>query len=232
MGASSPNRVHNVHLMGELLDGTVIQPGETFSFNRVVGPRTPERGFLEGQMIFAGVLIPSIGGGVCQTGTTIFNAAFEAGLPITERTNHSFYISHYPIGRDATVSWGGPDLVFKNDLEHPILLHTEWTDETFTVSLFGTGQSRTVVSETSKPKSFTQPKLQFAIDPTAPPKSVRTTDGGGPGFDVNVHRKVFEDGKLLREDDFPTRYTPENPTRVYGPKAKAPAGAFVLPTTG
>jgi vancomycin resistance protein YoaR len=232
MGPSSSNRIHNVHLMGELLDGTIVRPGETFSFNRVVGPRTPERGFLEGQMIFAGVLIPSIGGGVCQTGTTIFNAAFEAGLPILERTNHSFYISHYPMGRDATVSWGGPDLVFKNDLEHPILLHAEWTDETFTVSLFGTGQDRSVVSETSKPQNFTQPKLQYAIDPTAPPTSVRTTDGGGPGFDVNVHRKVFEGGRLLREDDFRTRYTPENPTRVYGTRANAPAGAFVLPTTG
>jgi len=81
MGASSPNRIHNVRLLGDLLDGTLLEPGETFSFNKVVGPRTPERGFLEGQMIFAGVLIPSIGGGVCQTATTVFNAAFEAGLP-------------------------------------------------------------------------------------------------------------------------------------------------------
>ena len=232
MGASSPNRVYNVHLLGDLLDGTLLRPGETFSFNEVVGPRTPERGFLEGQMIFAGVLIPSIGGGVCQTATTVFNAAFEAGLPIAERVNHSFYISHYPMGRDATVSWGGPDLVFTNDLDHAILIEADYTDETFTVTFYGTGQERTVESETSEPARLTQPKLQFAVDPTAPPKSVRKTEGGGPGFDVTVRRRVYEDGKLIREDEFFTRYTPENPTKVFGPGKKPPEPYFVLPTTG
>ena len=69
-------------------------------------------------MIVGRLLLPSIGGGVCQTATTLFNNAFELGLPILERHNHSFYISHYPLGRDATVSWGGPDFEFRNDLEH------------------------------------------------------------------------------------------------------------------
>ena len=232
MGASSPNRIHNVHLLGDYLDGTLLEPGETFSFNEVVGPRTPERGFLEGQMIFAGVLIPSIGGGVCQTATTVFNAAFEAGLPIAERVNHSFYISHYPMGRDATVSWGGPDLVFTNDLDHAILVEADYTDETFTVTFYGTRQERRIEAETSEPTRFTKPKLQFAVDPTAPPKSVRRTDGGGPGFDVTVRRRVFEGEKLIREDEFFTRYTPENPTKVFGPGKKPPGPYFVLPTTG
>jgi len=232
MGASSPNRIHNVHLLGDLLDGTLLEPGETFSFNKVVGPRTPERGFLEGQMIFAGVLIPSIGGGVCQTATTVFNTAFEAGLPVAERLNHSFYISHYPMGRDATVSWGGPDLVFTNDLDHAILIEADYTDETFTVTFYGTRQGRTVEAETSEQTRLTKPKLQFAVDPTAPPKSVRKTEGGGPGFDVTVRRRVYEDGKLIREDEFFTRYTPENPTKVFGPGKKPPEPYFVLPTTG
>ena len=108
MGLSSSNRIWNVHLLGNYLDGTIVKAGETFSYNEVVGPRTIARGFREGQMIFGGVLIPSIGGGVCQTATTIFNAAFEAGLPVSERHNHSWYISHYPMGRDATVSSGRP----------------------------------------------------------------------------------------------------------------------------
>ena len=116
MGTSSSNRIHNVQLMAQYIDGTVIKPGDTFSFNDRVGPRTVERGFREGQMIIGSLLLPSIGGGVCQTATTLFNNAFELGLPIVERHNHSFYISHYPMGRDATVSWGGPDFVFKNDL--------------------------------------------------------------------------------------------------------------------
>src|SRR6185436_17393894 len=101
MGPSSSNRIHNVHLMADYIDGTIVKPGETFSFNESVGPRTPERGFLEGQMIVGSLLLPSIGGGVCQTATTLFNNAWELGLPIVERHNHSFFISHYPTGRDA-----------------------------------------------------------------------------------------------------------------------------------
>jgi vancomycin resistance protein YoaR len=232
MGESSANRIWNVHLLGDYLSGTIIKSGQTFSYNKEVGPRTAERGFREGQMIFGGVLIPSIGGGVCQTATTVFNAAFEAGLPITTRYNHSFYISHYPVGRDATVSWGGPDLVFRNDLKNAILVKVTYTNTTFTVSFYGTKQGRRVEASTSTPTNYTQPKLQYAIDPSAPPNSVRTAAGGGPGFDVNVHRKVFQDGKLLREDDFFTRYVPQNPTAIYGPGKTPPGPYFYLPSSG
>jgi vancomycin resistance protein YoaR len=230
MGESSPNRIWNVQLLGRYLDGTILKPGQTFSFNKVMGPRTPERGFREGQMIFGGVLIPSIGGGVCQTATTIFNAAFEAGLPIRERTNHSFYISHYPIGRDATVSWGGRDLVFKNDLDHAILIKASGTSETFTVSFYGTKQGRRVVASKTDPTNYTSPQLQYAIDPTAAPGSLRTTEAGGPGFDITVFRTVYEKGRVLRKDKFLSRYTPENPTAVYGPGSTPPGPYFVLPT--
>jgi len=232
MGLSSSNRIWNVHLLGNFLDGTIVKAGETFSYNEVVGPRTIERGFREGQMIFGGVLIPSIGGGVCQTATTIFNAAFEAGLPVSERHNHSWYISHYPMGRDATVSWGGPDLVFKNDLKHAILIDVSYTDTTFTINFYGTKQGRKVTSTTASPTNYTQPKMQYAIDPTAAPGSKMVVAGGGPGFDTNVHRKVFEHGKLIREDNFFTRYTPENPTTVYGPGGKPPGPYIILPTSG
>jgi vancomycin resistance protein YoaR len=232
MGLSSSNRIWNVHLLGNYLDGTIVNAGKTFSYNDVVGPRTIERGFREGQMIFGGVLIPSIGGGVCQTATTIFNAAFEAGLPVSERHNHSWYISHYPMGRDATVSWGGPDLVFKNDLKHAILIDVSYTDTTFTISFYGTKQGRKVTSTTASPTNYTQPKMQYAIDPTAAPGSQTVVAGGGPGFDTNVHRKVYEHGKLIREDDFFTRYTPENPTTVYGPGGKPPGPYIILPTSG
>ena len=232
MGESSANRIWNVHLLGDYLNGTIIKSGQTFSYNKEVGPRTADRGFREGQMIFGGVLIPSIGGGVCQTATTVFNAAFEAGLPIKTRYNHSFYISHYPVGRDATVSWGGPDLVFRNDLKNAILVKVSYTNTTFTVSFYGTKQRRKVVASTSTPTNYTQPQLQYAIDPSAPPNSVRTAAGGGPGFDVNVHRKVYQDGKLLREDDFFTRYVPQNPTAIYGPGKKPPGPYFYLPSSG
>jgi vancomycin resistance protein YoaR len=231
MGASSANRIWNVHLLGDYLDGTIVKAGQTFSYNKAIGPRTVERGFREGQMIWGGVLIPSIGGGVCQTATTIFNAAFEAGLPILQRSNHAFYISHYPVGRDATVSWGGPEFVFKNDLKNAILIKVRYTNATFTVSFYGTKQGRRVESTTSALTNYTQPKLQYAVDPGAPRNSVRRTAAGGPGFDVTVFRKVFQRGKVIREDRFFTRYKPENPTAIYGPGKTPPGEYFYLPSS-
>ncbi|MGH3040310.1 MAG: VanW family protein [Gaiellaceae bacterium] len=232
MGESSANRIWNVHLLGDYLDGTIVRAGQTFSYNREIGPRTVERGFREGQMIWGGVLIPSIGGGVCQTATTIFNAAFEAGLPILSRSNHAFYISHYPMGRDATVSWGGPEFVFRNDLKNALLIDVSYTNATFTVTFYGTKQRRRVESTTSSPTNYTQPKLQYAVDPSAAPNSVRRTSAGGPGFDVSVQRKVYERGKLIREDDFFTRYKPENPTAIYGRGRTPPGPYFYLPSSG
>ena len=183
MGESSSNRIHNVHLLGDYLDGTIVEPGQTFSYNRNIGPRTVERGFLEGQMIWGGVLIPSIGGGVCQTATTIFNAAFEAGLPILARSNHAFYISHYPMGRDATVSWGGPEFVFRNDLKNAILIDVTLHRSRRSRSR-STGRSRGAGSSPRRasPANYTQPELQYAVDPGAPRNSIRRTSRGRPGL--------------------------------------------------
>ena len=193
MGVSSSNRIWNVQLMARYIDGTIIEPGEVFSFNRVVGQRTVERGFREGQMIVGSLLLPSIGGGVCQTATTLFNNAFELGLPIVERHNHSFYISHYPLGRDATVSWGGPDFEFRNDLPTGILIKSSYTSSTLTFTFYGTPSGRRVVSTTSPQTNWRQPKTSYAYDPYAPAGSIRTSEGSNEaGFDVTVHRTVFQ----------------------------------------
>ncbi len=231
MGVSSSNRIHNVHLMADFIDGTVIEPGGTFSFNDVVGPRTPERGFLEGQMIVGSLVLPSIGGGVCQTATTLFNDAFELGLPIVERHNHSLYISHYPLGRDATVSWGGPDFVFRNDLEHGLLIKSSYTDSTLTFAFYGSPERRRVVSQTGPKTNWKSPTMTYAVDPRAPRGSVKVVHGSGAsGFDVSVTRKVYDgDGKLLRSGVFRSRYVPEGPTAVYGPGRTPPGPYYVIP---
>lgn len=230
MGTSSSNRIHNVQLMAEYIDGTVVAPGKTFSFNESVGPRTIERGFREGQMILGSLLLPSIGGGVCQTATTLFNNAFELGLPIVERHNHSFYISHYPLGRDATVSWGGPDFAFRNDLKSGILIKTSYTSSTLTFSFYGTNPGRKVVSSTGPRVNWRSPQVTYALDPYAPAGSVRTVAGSNQsGFDVTVSRKIYEHGKLLRRDAFTSAYVAVGPTRIYGPGRSIPGPYFVLP---
>ena len=233
MGVSSSNRIHNVHLMADFIDGTVIEPGEVFSFNHVVGERTAERGFLEGQMIIGSLVLPSIGGGVCQTATTLFNDAFELGLPILERTNHNLYLSHYPMGRDATVSWGGPDFRFRNDMKHALLIKSSYTDSTLTFTFYGTSEHRRVVSETGQPTRWTSPSMNYAVDPNAPPGSVKVVNGTGEkGFDVSVTRTVYDaHGKQLRHDVFRSHYIPDSPTTVYGPGKTPPGPYIVLPKT-
>ena len=119
-----PNRIHNVQLVAQLIDGKLIAPGATFSFNAATGDRTADKGFREAPVIINGELTTGLGGGVCQVSTTVFNAAYEAGLKITERTNHALYISHYPQGRDATVNYPDVDLKFVNDTAHWLLLRT------------------------------------------------------------------------------------------------------------
>jgi vancomycin resistance protein YoaR len=233
MGDSSSNRIHNVHLMADFIDGTVIKPGEVFSFNKVVGPRTAERGFLEGQEIIGSLVLPSIGGGVCQTATTLFNDAFEAGLPILARINHNLYLAHYPLGRDATVSWGGPDFQFRNDLKHGILIKTSYTDQTLTFTFYGTPEGRRVVSHTSKQTNWTRPGMNYAVDTRAPHGSVKVVKGTGElGFDITVTRTVYDAaGKKLRHDVFKSHYIPDSDTTVYGPGRTPPGPYIVLPTT-
>jgi vancomycin resistance protein YoaR len=233
MGVSSSNRIHNVHLMADFIDGTVVAPGEKFSFNDVVGPRTADRGFLEGQEIIGSLVLPSIGGGVCQTATTLFNDAFELGLPILSRTNHNLYLAHYPIGRDATVAWGGPDFQFQNDLKHGLLIKTTYSDQTLTFTFYGTSEGRRVVSHTGAQTNWTKPSMNYAIDPNAPRGSAKVVTGTGElGFDVVVDRTVYaRSGKKLRSDVFKSHYIPDSPTTVYGP-GRTPAGPYiVLPTS-
>ena len=136
----TPGRLNNVQLVSQLIDGTLIKPGGTFSFNGTTGERTAAKGFQEAPVIINGELQNGLGGGICQVSTTVFNAAFEAGLPIDARTNHALYISHYPLGRDATVNYPDLDLKFSNDTGHWLLLRTFVGAGSLTVNLYGTAR--------------------------------------------------------------------------------------------
>src|SRR6476660_8376832 len=130
-------------------------------------------------MIIGSLVRPSIGGGVCQTATTLCNDAFELGLPILARTNHNLYLAHYPVGRDATVSWGGPDFQFRNDLKHGLLIKTSYTDQTLTFTFYGTNEHRRVVAHTGAQTNWTGPSMNYALDPNAPRNSVKVVQGTG-----------------------------------------------------
>lgn len=199
-------RVNNIHTLADALDGTLIPPGGTFSFNDTIGERTAEKGYQEANAIVNGKLVPQLGGGICQVGTTIFNTVFFSGLPVVERKNHSQYISHYPTGRDATVSWGGPDFKFKNDTEHWVLVATGYTNSTVTISLYGTKPGYEVTYETGPWTNIVNPPIREVPDPTLPAGSRVVDEKGVSGRTIVVVRHVKQGGAEIRTDTFKSVY--------------------------
>ena len=131
-------RVRNIQRIADIVRGVYLVPGETLSLNEYVGPRTVENGFFSAGAIRQGHLIEEVGGGVSQFATTIFNAAYFAGMDFVEYRSHSLYFSRYPYGREATISSPAPDLVMTNTTDYPILIWTSYTDESITVSMYST----------------------------------------------------------------------------------------------
>ena len=225
MGVSSANRIFNVALLAHYLDGYVIPPKAVFSFNSAVGPRTAERGFREGQAIENGLLVKSIGGGVCQVATTVFDAAFLGGYSILERHNHSFYISHYVKGLDATVADGGFDLRFANDTDHAIVIRASMTPKTMTIVFLSHPTGRTVSWTAGTESNFSEPKTRHIADSETAPKTIDQQTLGERGFDITIRRTVHNaDGSVLRAGDFPSHYTAEDIVFKVGKGAQLPAG--------
>lgn len=213
---SNGARVHNIQQVAGILDGLVIRPGETFSFNSSVGPRTLAAGFDEAPVIRDGVLTPGVGGGICQVSTTLFNTVFFAGLPVAERKPHSFYIDHYPVGRDATVSYGSVDFKFRNDSDSVLLLSVVATDNSVTVSLAAPAWDREVEYSTSEFYDVVEPRStaenpRRLRDPALSRGTVSDIEAGVTGRTVDVHRVVKGAGEtVLFEDDFRSTYGPKD----------------------
>ena len=218
-----PNRIHNVQLVAHLVDDKLISPGATFSFNKTTGDRNAAKGFLVAPVIVNGEVTTGLGGGVCQVSTTVFNAAFEAGLKITERTNHALYISHYPQGRDATVNYPDVDLQFVNDTGHWLLLRTFVGPGSLTVGLYGTPTGRKVTSTTTPLVSHGKPPVKKTVDPTLKPGAKVIDDPGLAALTTSVTRKVYErGGKLLYDDTWYSSYRALPELLRVGPKKKKP----------
>jgi vancomycin resistance protein YoaR len=204
------NRIHNVQLVARLIDRHMIAPHSTFSFNKTTGERNAAQGFLEAPVIINGELKTGLGGGVCQVSTTVFNAAFDAGLPITSRTNHALYIDHYPLGRDATVNYPDTDLTFQNDSDHWILLRTIVGSSSLTVRLFGTPLHRRVEAQTSPLKETGPAPVKREPDSHLFVGEKVVEEYGQPSRSVSVRRLVFDaKGKLLFDTTWYSSYLAE-----------------------
>ena len=221
LNAGTPDRVNNLRRAIELLDGALVPPGGTFSFNERVGPRTLERGFRPAPVIIADEYEEDVGGGVSQVATTVFNAAWEAGVKILERNPHSLYISRYQLGRDATVNYPDLDLRFLNDTETWVLVAASWNDSSITVSLYGGGPERRVESSEGTVRVTGPGPVRRVPDPTLEKGTTLVEEEGSSARATTVTRKVYTaDGGLLHDETWNTSYRGEHRIIRVGTKPK------------
>ena len=200
------DRITNLQLATRLINGTTLAGGQTFSFNDVVGPRTEKRGFRVAPTIMDNEYQDAFGGGVSQVATTVFNAAWEAGLDLTVRRAHSLYISRYPLGRDATVNYPDVNLEFINDTKHWVVMRGENGDTGITIRILGAPTNRHVESVAGPLKSTGKPKVERVPDPTMHVGEKVVEDAGEPSRQVTVTRTVYQGDKVLYEETFTTYY--------------------------
>ncbi|MFN3373723.1 MAG: VanW family protein, partial [Chloroflexus sp.] len=241
---SAPYRVTNIQAGMRLLHGVLIAPGEEFSFNQTIGRIDGSNGFVEGYAIIQNRTQLEWGGGICQDSTTVFRAAFWAGLPITERWGHSFYINWYDRygfgpygdgpGMDATIFTGGPDLKFLNDTGGWILMQTlvDTQRHLAEVRLYGPDTGRKVLLEgpviTNRTPAPTEPV--YVAVPSRPVGQPRQSDKARGGMDILFTRIVLgPDGKEIERREFVTRFKPWPDIFEYNPADLGPDGK-PLPT--
>jgi vancomycin resistance protein YoaR len=228
---TNTNSGTNIRVVAEEVDGALVMPGETFSLNTFTGPRGTAQGYVPANVISGGELSTAVGGGISQFATTMFNAVFFAGLEDVYHKPHSFYISRYPAGREATVYEGVIDLQWRNDSDTGVFIDTNWQPGSITVTLYGT--KRYEIESISGPRTnYRSPKTVEKVDDgDCIPQS------GVQGFDITVTR-VFKDlqsGAEIRREDFHTSYIAEDVVRCV-PKKEAedasPSGSPASPSGG
>jgi vancomycin resistance protein YoaR len=227
-------RVTNIQRGAQIMDGTIVRPGQRFSLNEVLGRRTTERGFVAAPQIYDGRLEDAVGGGVSQIATTTYNAAFFAGVELVAHQPHEFYISRYPMGREATVSWGGPELIWRNDWPAAILVKARADSGSITVQLYSSKLGRRVETETGEPSQYAPPTTIRVSNPSLPPGATSVVQSAGPsGFLIGYTRKVYRGPTLRRDEHYTWRYKPENAIVEVGPpkpRAKAAPAPKGKPT--
>ncbi|MGW9081539.1 VanW family protein [Streptomyces kronopolitis] len=198
-------RTKNIGRAAELINGQVVMPDETWSFNRTVGERTKQNGFVDGTIINNGQFEKASGGGVSAVATTVFNALFFAGVKPVEHRAHSFYIERYPEGREATVAWGSLDLKFNNDSGRAIYIQAKATDTSITVTFLGTKKYDAV-------KGAKGPRTNLKKPATRSGGSSGSCEPQSPleGFTVTNDRIFLQNGNEVKREAFTTTYTPRD----------------------
>jgi vancomycin resistance protein YoaR len=220
---SSAAREQNITVGAAQFDGLLIAPDETFSFNDYLGEVTKEKGYEEGIIIWGNTTKADVGGGLCQVSSTAFRAAFWAGLPVVERTPHSFRVSYYepPKGLDATIYSPYVDLKWTNDTGHYILIQTyvDRDANKLTFRYYGTNPGRMVEMEGPiEANPVPHGPAVVRDDPTLPKGEKKQIEWAKDGLDVTVYRIIKENGVEVRRDTFFSRYLPWQAVYLVGTK--------------
>lgn len=196
--SGSSNRKSNVKLSASVCDGIILLPGEVFSYNNTTGSRTADKGYLPAPSYVGGKSTDEVGGGICQTSSTIYYAALNSNLKIVERHNHMFAVGYVPDGMDATVWYGASDFRFENDTDYPIKIVTSYKNSRLTVQIYGTKTDDLYVKMTNKELSSTAWSTEYKVDPSLPAGSTKTEQTPYRGRVVEAYRNVYDgNGNLV-----------------------------------
>ena len=212
------NRSTNIRLASSKIDGTVVMPGETFSYNSTVGKRTAAAGFKEAAVYSGGEVTTGIGGGICQVSSTLYNSVLLANLEIVERYNHGFNPGYVPAGRDATVSWGGPDFKFKNTRNYPVRIVANGSGGTIHIEIFGLKEENEYEVEI---ESYITSYIPYSTierpDATLPTGETRVVQSGSSGCRSVCYRILKQNGEVVSKDLLSSdTYSPHNKVVAVG----------------
>jgi vancomycin resistance protein YoaR len=212
---SSAIRNKNIQRGAQVVNFVLVPPGETFSFNKNLGEVSVENGYHMAYIIRQGRTELDVGGGICQVSTTVFRAALNSGLPITERRPHAYRVSYYEEGSDpgfdATIFLPSPDLKFENDTAHHILIQSFYDGDkkTLAYEIYGTSDGRSVKIENYRKWDYSQPPPdRFIDDPTLAPGQLVQIEQRIPGLKTAFDWTVEKDGQILHQKTFSSSYTP------------------------
>lgn len=227
-------RISNVKLSAGSINGIVLNSGDVFDYNQVVGQRTAARGYQAAPAYVKGETVDEIGGGICQTSSTLYLACLKSNLEIVERYAHRYVPAYIPKGMDATVSWGGPNYQFRNDTDYPIKVEAVYSKNYLTITLYGTKVDDITVKMTNKVLATIPFEVVYEDDPTLPAgkEAVKTTPY--TGYQVETYRNLYDGAGNLISSTFEatSNYKSRNRVILRGPALpEVPAGGDASITT-
>lgn len=212
---SNTNRTTNIKLSSNKVNGVVLMPGEVFSYNKVVGQRTAAAGYKSAPVYVGGRVENGIGGGICQVSSTLYNTALRANLEIIKRSNHRFATGYVPLSTDATVSWGGPEFIFKNSRKYPIKIVSTVTGGKIKVDIYGCKEEVeyevTIKSETIQ---IIPMKTEYRTNTSLPTGTTKTVQKGHAGYKSRAYRILKLNGQIVSKQLLSTDTYAQLPTII------------------